>query len=488
MRASASVRAAGSAAGCRAASLLLIGLTVAAGSAAVLDAAARRSPSPTSRSRRCCATASSSTTPSCITCHGANLQGVPDRGPSLIGVGEAAVYFQVSTGRMPLARQEAQAPRKRPELRRPEADRRARRLRPGQRRRPDGRARADGRSRSDRCAATTRPRRRPVPAQLRLLPQLHRQGRRAVVGQVRARPRTRPPSSRSTRAMLTGPQNMPKFSDRQLSPDEKKDIIGYVKSVDRRHNDPGGYGLGGFGPAPEGLVAFIVGMGWSVAHLWIGLIASCRLGARVMSACAARPATPTAVPHDGRGHDAGRATRGWPRRRARRRRARLQASRVAGRGHPGREARRAVGRDVVRCLRAGRTGVVGWRSCSGPGSTSRRPTAATRVRAGHPARRLTFGLSILSLGIGVVPTCEEVLPGRDLDPGAPRRHVRRDRPPDRGRQARSRRQGHRHRAGAADQAVAGAGGGRARPRHPCVAAVPGWLRTRGRAATTPRCG
>ena len=27
---------------------------------------------------------------SCISCHGANLQGMPDRGPSLIGVGEAA--------------------------------------------------------------------------------------------------------------------------------------------------------------------------------------------------------------------------------------------------------------------------------------------------------------------------------------------------------------------------------------------------------------
>jgi ubiquinol-cytochrome c reductase cytochrome c subunit len=36
---------------------------------------------------------------SCITCHGANLQGVQDRGPSLIGVGEAAVYFQVSRWR-----------------------------------------------------------------------------------------------------------------------------------------------------------------------------------------------------------------------------------------------------------------------------------------------------------------------------------------------------------------------------------------------------
>ena len=45
---------------------------------------------------------------SCITCHGQNLQGVQDRGPSLIGVGSAAAYFQVSTGRMPVTRQEAQ--------------------------------------------------------------------------------------------------------------------------------------------------------------------------------------------------------------------------------------------------------------------------------------------------------------------------------------------------------------------------------------------
>lgn len=50
----------------------------------------------------------------CITCHGANLQGVQERGPSLIGVGDAAVYFQVSSGRMPMARQEAQAARKHP--------------------------------------------------------------------------------------------------------------------------------------------------------------------------------------------------------------------------------------------------------------------------------------------------------------------------------------------------------------------------------------
>ncbi|MEW3845559.1 cytochrome c, partial [Pseudomonas aeruginosa] len=50
----------------------------------------------------------------CITCHGANLQGVLDRGPSLVGVGEAATYFQVSTGRMPAAENGAQIQRKQP--------------------------------------------------------------------------------------------------------------------------------------------------------------------------------------------------------------------------------------------------------------------------------------------------------------------------------------------------------------------------------------
>src|SRR5689334_18495622 len=37
----------------------------------------------------------------CISCHGRNAEGVQGRGPSLIGVGSAAVEFQVTTGRMP---------------------------------------------------------------------------------------------------------------------------------------------------------------------------------------------------------------------------------------------------------------------------------------------------------------------------------------------------------------------------------------------------
>ena len=45
----------------------------------------------------------------CITCHGANLQGIEGRGPSLVGIGAGSVYFQVHSGRMPMMSNDAQA-------------------------------------------------------------------------------------------------------------------------------------------------------------------------------------------------------------------------------------------------------------------------------------------------------------------------------------------------------------------------------------------
>jgi ubiquinol-cytochrome c reductase cytochrome c subunit len=71
-------------------------------------------------------------------------------------------------------------------------------------------------------------------------------------------------------AMLTGPQNMPKFSDRQLTPDEKKDIIAFIKDADSKVS-PGGYGLGGLGPVTEGVAMWLVGIVALIgATLWIG--------------------------------------------------------------------------------------------------------------------------------------------------------------------------------------------------------------------------
>ena len=70
--------------------------------------------------------------------------------------------------------------------------------------------------------------------------------------------------------MLTGPQNMPTFSEDLLTPREKGAIIAYIQSY-KSTIDPGGYPAGGYGPIAEGLIAFLVGMGAIVASvLWLG--------------------------------------------------------------------------------------------------------------------------------------------------------------------------------------------------------------------------
>ena len=71
-------------------------------------------------------------------------------------------------------------------------------------------------------------------------------------------------------AMLSGPESMPRFSDTQITPEQKKDIIRYVRYITHAA-DPGGSSLGHYGPIPEGLVIFLVGIGGLVlVTLWIG--------------------------------------------------------------------------------------------------------------------------------------------------------------------------------------------------------------------------
>jgi ubiquinol-cytochrome c reductase cytochrome c subunit len=209
----------------------------------------------------------------CISCHGSNLQGVDGRGPSLIGVGDASVYFQVGTGRMPLARQEAQAHRK-PTL--PIFD-------------PDT---EEGQANLDALGAyiqangggPTRPEasgeqlRGDDPARGSELFRLNCAschnftGRGGALSSGKYAP-TLDPASETViyTAMLSGPQSMPKFSDRQLTPEEKEDIIAYIYSVRDGGNDVGGNGLGGIGPVSEGVVAFTVGLLAMIGFaVWLG--------------------------------------------------------------------------------------------------------------------------------------------------------------------------------------------------------------------------
>ena len=209
----------------------------------------------------------------CITCHGANLQGVPDRGPSLIGVGDAATYFQVATGRMPLARQEAQAQRK-PPLPAFDSDT------------EEGRrildalgafiqANGGGPARPTEDGAALRGEDSARGGELFRLncASCHNfTGRGIALSSGKYAP-TLDPATETViyTAMLSGPQNMPKFSDRQLTPEEKEDIIAYIKSVSDGNNNPGGNPLGGIGPVSEGLIAFIVGLAGLIGvALWLG--------------------------------------------------------------------------------------------------------------------------------------------------------------------------------------------------------------------------
>ncbi len=71
-------------------------------------------------------------------------------------------------------------------------------------------------------------------------------------------------------AMVTGPQNMPVFSDANLTPQDKKDIITYLKYVE---NAPavGGYELGSLGPVSEGLFVWVFAFGAIIAiTIWLG--------------------------------------------------------------------------------------------------------------------------------------------------------------------------------------------------------------------------
>jgi ubiquinol-cytochrome c reductase cytochrome c subunit len=70
-------------------------------------------------------------------------------------------------------------------------------------------------------------------------------------------------------AMVTGPQNMPVFSDMNITAEEKNDIIAYLKFLDENPS-VGGMDLGALGPVSEGLFVWIFALGGLVAiTIWL---------------------------------------------------------------------------------------------------------------------------------------------------------------------------------------------------------------------------
>jgi ubiquinol-cytochrome c reductase cytochrome c subunit len=200
---------------------------------------------------------------SCITCHGANLSGVQNQGPSLVGVGGAAAYFQVSTGRMPATGQGASIQRKTPKFN----DEQTRALAAyvqsigGGPAIPTGQLRGNAESIplggelfSQNCASCHG---------------ITFKGAPLSAG------KTAPSLNASTNlqmitAMLSGPESMPVFSNNQLTPEDKKAIVAYVQTI-KASNDPGGSGVDRIGPVSEAIVLWVGGVGLlMIAILWIG--------------------------------------------------------------------------------------------------------------------------------------------------------------------------------------------------------------------------
>ncbi len=197
----------------------------------------------------------------CATCHGLALQGT-SQGPSLIGVGAASVDFQVATGRMPLAATGPQGEVKPPQF----TEEQVAALAAYVASRGPGPGIPDERYlQGDGDAA--------VGAELFRIncAMCHNV---AGAGGALTQGKYAPPlegveAVHVYEAMITGPQNMPVFNDQNISPEDKANIITYLKFLETQPS-VGGFGLGDIGPVSEGLFIWIFGLGAIVAiTVWL---------------------------------------------------------------------------------------------------------------------------------------------------------------------------------------------------------------------------
>ncbi|MFJ5924081.1 c-type cytochrome [Kitasatospora sp. NPDC092948] len=207
----------------------------------------------------------------CSSCHGLNGQGTSD-GPSLVGVGSAAVDFQVGTGRMPAQQPGAQVPRKKTVYNQSEIDQLAAyvaSLGPGpvtpttEQYSPseDKVTNAEQVAKGGELFRTN-------------CAQCHNfAGKGGALTNGKFAPSLEGVDSKHIyEAMQTGPQNMPSFPDTTMPEEQKREIIAYVQNTNNAPN-PGGLALGSLGPFTEGLFAWIFGIGtliviaiWVAAH------------------------------------------------------------------------------------------------------------------------------------------------------------------------------------------------------------------------------
>ena len=202
----------------------------------------------------------------CSSCHGVSGEGVTTaddrhRGPSLQNSGEAAAFYELSTGRMPLANSNDQPQRKRAAYN------------------------------TDDIAALTAyvgslgngPKLPTVDvrhADLAVGGELFRANcapchSASGSGGALSYGRAAPTLGKSTPAEIgaavrSGPSQMPVFGSDVVSDADLDDIAGYVQYL-HKPQDPGGLPIGRIGPVPEGFVAWFFGVGALLAIVaWIG--------------------------------------------------------------------------------------------------------------------------------------------------------------------------------------------------------------------------
>jgi ubiquinol-cytochrome c reductase cytochrome c subunit len=199
----------------------------------------------------------------CSSCHGLNAEGSSDA-PSLVGVGAAAVDFQVGTGRMPAAADGPQVEKKRVEFTPGEISAMAAyvaSLGPGPAI-PDAETLDYRDADAAQGGAIYR-------TNCSMCHNFAGSGGALTHGKFAASLNGVSPKH-MYEAMLTGPQSMPVFGDGTMKPQDKKEIIAYLKTV-QAQSSPGGAALGKIGPVTEGAVGWIVGMGALIgAAVWLG--------------------------------------------------------------------------------------------------------------------------------------------------------------------------------------------------------------------------
>ncbi|MFZ0164020.1 MAG: c-type cytochrome [Trebonia sp.] len=199
---------------------------------------------------------------SCSSCHGLDAQGTT-QAPSLIGAGAAAVYFQMSTGRMPAKELGAENDRKPTNF-------------------------TDQQIYAIAAYVASLGGGPPIPSEA----DVSTVGANTALGEelfstncaqchgfagaggALTYGKNAPSLNASTptqiyTAMLTGPEAMPVFGDGTITPQEKRDIIAFITDT-RNEPNPGGLSLARTGTVTEGLLIWIGGLGFLILiAMWL---------------------------------------------------------------------------------------------------------------------------------------------------------------------------------------------------------------------------